>query len=138
MKKGRKITLCFIFVVAMINFILIININNINKRHGYYIGKIESIEKSDEVTAVNISPIQSNRHFASEIKANHKIEFANDIGISGLKDRNKKSKELYLGQLGETVENLKAGDSIIFKVVNYDKNDYNLEIDELAVDLTLE
>lgn len=34
------------------------------------------------------------------------------------------------------IDNLKTGDSIIFKVRNYDKNDYKIEIDELAVDLT--
>ncbi len=34
------------------------------------------------------------------------------------------------------IDNLKTGDSIIFKVRNYAKNDYKIEIDELAVDLT--
>jgi hypothetical protein len=95
------------------------------------------MNKIDGITIVEISPIHSNRNFASEIKTNHKIEYADDIGISGLSDRNKKRKELYLGQLGEMIENLKVGDSIIFKVNNYDKNDYILEIDKLAVDLTL-
>jgi hypothetical protein len=68
----------------------------------------------------------------------HKIEYADNIGISGLRDRNKERKKLYLGQLGEAIESLKAGDSILFKVKNYDKKDYKLEIRELAVDLTLE
>ena len=135
MKKWQKVSLCLIFIIAIINFIIVINMN---KQHGYYIGKIESMEKKDGITTVEISPIQSNRYFASEIKANHKIEFAEDITISGLSDRNKKRKELYMGQLGEAIENLKVGDSILFKVKNYDKNDYKLEIDELAVDLTLE
>lgn len=138
MKKRKKVFLCFIFIITIINFILVININNINKQRGYYIGKIESMEKKDGITTVDVSHILSNRYFASEIKENHKIEFADDIGISGLSDRNEKRKQLYLGQLGETIENLEVGDSIIFKVKNYDKNDYKLEIDELAVDLTLE
>ena len=135
LKKSHKVFLCSIFIIATINCILIININ---KQQSYYIGKIESMEKNDGIITVDVSPIQSKRYFASEIKANHKIEYADDIGISGLRDRNKKRKELYLGQLGEAIENLKVGDSIIFKVINYDKNDYKLEIDELAVDLTLE
>lgn len=135
LKKSHKVFLCSIFIIATINCILAIKIN---EQHYYYIGKIESMEKKDGISKVNVSPIQSNRSFASEIKANHKIEYADDIGISGLRDRNKKGKELYLGQLGEAIENLKVGDSIIFKVINYDKNDYKLEIDELAVDLTLE
>lgn len=134
-KKSHKVFLCFIFIITIINCILVININ---KQHGYYIGKIESIENKDGITTVEVSPIHSNRYFASEIKANHKIEYADDIRISGLRDRNKERKELYLGQLGEAIENLKVGDSIIFKAKSYDKNDYKLEIDELAVDLTIE
>lgn len=134
MKKRQKILLCSLFIITIINLILIININ---KQHGYYIGKIESMVKKDGITTVEVSPIQSNRYFASEIKTNHKIEYADDIGISGLSDRNEKRKELYLGQLGEAIENLKVGDSIMFKVKNYDKNNYKLEINELAVDLTL-
>lgn len=138
MEKRQKIIIWFIFIITIINFITVINANNVNKQHGYYIGKIESMVKKDGITTVDVSPIQSNRHFASEIKANHKIEYADGISISGLKDRNKKRKELYLGQLTEAIENLKVGDSIIFKVKSYDKNDYKLEIDQLAVDLTLE
>jgi len=123
----------FVIVIVIINFILIFNID---KERGYYIGKIESMESKDNVTTVIVSPIPSNRRFASEIKANHKIEYADNIMISGLADPNKKRKELYLGQLGETIDNLKTGDSIIFKARNYDKNDYKIRIDELAVDLT--
>jgi hypothetical protein len=119
----------------MINMMVFINID---KQRGYYMGRIESMEEKDGLTTVEVSPIQSNRSFASEIKANHKIEYADDIGVAGLRDRNKERKELYLGQLGESIENLKVGDSIIFKARNYDKKDYKLEIDELAVDLTLE
>jgi len=134
MKKWQKIFLCFLFIITIICFILVINMN---KQHDYYVGKIESMEKKDGITTVVVSPIVSNRNFESEIKENHKIEYADDIVISGLSDRNKKRKELYMGQLGEAIENLKVGDSIIFKVQSYDKNDYKLEIDELAVDLTL-
>jgi preprotein translocase subunit YajC len=133
MKKRQRIFLYFVIVIVIINFVLIFNIK---KEHGYYIGKIESMESKDNITTVIISPIPSNRRFASEIKANHKIEFADNIMISGLADPNKKRKELYLGQLGEMIDNLKTGDSIIFKVKNYDKNDYKIDIDELAVDLT--
>jgi hypothetical protein len=119
----------------MLNAVLVININ---RQRGYYIGRIESMSKKDGLTTVEVSPIQSTRYFASEIKVHHKIEYADDIGISGLSDPNKKHKKLYLGQLGEVVENLKVGDTILFKVRNYDKNNDKLEIDELAVDLTLE
>jgi hypothetical protein len=38
----------------------------------------------------------------------------------------------------QNIKNLKVGDTIIFKVRDYDKNNYKLEIDELGVDLTLE
>lgn len=86
---------------------------------------------------MKVYPTQRTRYFTNEIKSNHKIEYHDDITISGLRDINKKRKELYLGQLEESIENLKVGDSIIFKVSNYDKNNYKLEIDELAVDLTL-
>ncbi len=133
MKKRQRFFLYFVIVIAIINFVLIFNIN---KERGYYIGKIESMASKDDVTTVIVSPIPSNRRFASEIKANHKIEYADNIMISGLADPNKKRKELYLGQLGEMIDNLKTGDSIIFKARNYDKNDYKIEIDELAVDLT--
>lgn len=135
MKKSYKIFLCAIFILGIINCIFAINMK---KQNSYYIGKIESIEKKDGITTVNVSPVKSNRRFASEIKANHQIEYADNIMIAGLRERNKERKELYLGQLGETIEKLKAGDSIIFKVKNYNKQDYKLEIDELAVDLTLE
>lgn len=135
MKKKQKIFLCLIFIITITNSILFINMN---KKNEYYIGKIESMNKKDSITTVEVSPIQSNLSFASKIKANHKIEYADNIRISGLTDRNKKRKELYLGQLGEAIKNLKVGDSIIFKVKNYDKEDYKLETDELAVDLTLE
>ena len=131
----RKVLLYFILVLMIINFIIVININ---KQNSFYIGKIESMENKDGITTVVVSPTQSSRHFTSEIKANHKIEYADNIRISGLKDKNKNRKELYLGQLGEAIEKLNVGDSIIFKVKGYDKNDYKLEIDELAVDLTLE
>ena len=133
MKKRQRFFLYFVIVIAIINLVLIFNIN---KERGYYIGKIESMENKDNVTTVIVSPIPSNRRFASEIKANHKIEYADNIMISGLADPNKKRKELYLGLLGEMIDNLKTGDSIIFKARNYDKNDYKIEIDELAVDLT--
>lgn len=45
-----------------------------------------------------------------------------------------------MGELGEVVTKFKVGDTIIFKVVNkdYDKNEHNLKINELAVDRTLE
>lgn len=134
-KKSPIIFFCFMLFMAMINIILVINSN---KQNGYYIGKIESMEKKAGITTVEVSPIHSNRYFASEIEANHKIEYADDIMISGLRDRNKERKELYLGQLGEAIEKLNVGDSIIFKVKRYDKNDYKLDIDNLAVDLTIE
>jgi len=135
LKKSHKFFLFSIFIIAVINIILAININ---KQHSYYIAKIESMDINDGITTLDVSPIQSNRYFASEIKSNHKFEYTDNISISGLSDRNKKRKELYLGQLGEVIENLKVGDSIIFKVKAYNKKNYKLEIDELAVDLTLE
>jgi hypothetical protein len=128
----------FILILTMINLILVINIYNINKQRGYYIGRIESMDPKDGITTVEVSPVSSNRYFISEIKANHQIEYADDIGISGLSDPRKKSKRHKLGGLGEAIDNLKVGDTIIFKAKNFDKNKYNLEIDELAVDLTLE
>lgn len=134
MKKRNVFWFILLFIV-IINFIYAFNYY---KKNSYYIGKIESMEKIDGVTTVEVSPIPSNVSFASELKANHKIEYPDNITISGLKDRNKKRKEVYLGQLGEAIDNLKVGDSIIFKVRNYDKNNYKLEIDKLAVDLTLE
>lgn len=71
MKKRYKVFLCFIFAIAIINCIIIVNSN---KKHDYYIGKIESIEKKDGVTVVDVSPVNSNRSFTAEIKANHRIE----------------------------------------------------------------
>ena len=133
--KKKQVFIIIIFTISIFNLILAIN----NKKpHDYYIGKIESIEKKDGITTLVVSPTLSNRSFTSEIKEKHEIEYADSIRIVGLKDRNKKRKDLYLGQLGETVDNLIIGDSIIFKVKNYDKNNYVLEIDELAVDLTLD
>ena len=133
--KKRQVLIIIILIISIINFILIINTK---KPHDYYIGKIERMEKKDGITTLVVSPTESNRSFTSEIKEKHEIEYADHISIAGLKDRNKKRKDLYLGQLRETIENLIVGDSIIFKVKNYDKNNYKLEIDELAVDLTLD
>ncbi len=135
MKKSDKILICLTSIIVIINSILLININ---KQQDYYIARIESMEKKDGITTASITPIESNRSFASEIKAKHQIEYADDIGITGLKERNKKGKEIYLGQLGKTIENLKSGDSILFKVNKYNKNDYKIRIDHLAVDLTLD
>lgn len=135
MKRIYKILLCAVFIVTIVNSIFVISTK---KQNNYYVGKIESIEKKDGITTVNISPIKSSRNFASEIKANHQIEYADNIGILGLKERDKEKKESYLGQLGESIANLKAGDSILFKATNYDKDNYKLKIDELAVDLTAE
>lgn len=137
-KRKKSFLKYFMLVLVLVNLFSAINMYNLNKQRGYYIGKIESIEHKDEITTVEVSPITSNRYFANEIKSNHKIEYADNIVISGLRDRNKDRKKLYLGQLGEAIENLKVGDTIIFKARNYDKNNYKLEIDELAVDLTLE
>jgi len=36
------------------------------------------------------------------------------------------------------IDNLQVGDSIIFKVNNYDKDNYKLDISELAIDLAVE
>jgi hypothetical protein len=138
MRTKKSFPKYFVLILSIVNLFMVINNYNINKQRGYYIGKIESIEHKDEITTVEVSPISSNRYFIHKIKKNHKIQYAENIGITGLKAPNKEGKELYLGQLGETIENLKVGDSIVFKVRYYDKNDYKLEIDELAVDLTLE
>ncbi len=132
--KNKKIILFFLIVIMISSMIVI----NINKRNGYYIGKIESIQKNNEVNTLIISPIKDNPNFTSEIKTEHKIEYKDDITIVGLKEKFKKRKELYMGQLDEIIDNLKVGDSIIFKVKSYDKGNYRLDITELAVDLTLD
>lgn len=45
-----------------------------------------------------------------------------------------------MGELREMLKNLKVGDSVIFNIKNneYDKNEYNLQINGLAFDMTLE
>lgn len=133
MKKKYAIFIGIILLIAIIHFIFN---TSINKHNSYYIARIESIDKKDGITTVNVSPMKNNRKFVSEIKANHKLEYTDDIMISGIRERCKKRKRVHLRQLGESIHNLKVGDSIIFKVKHYNKNDYNLEIEELAVDLT--
>lgn len=134
MVKRRHI---YIIIILVSLLSIIINIYNITRKD-YYIGKIESIVKEDDITKVEVSPVASNRFFIGEIKENHHIEYADNIGISGISDPRKNSRRLKLGELGEIIDNLKVGDKIIFKVKKYNKNDYNIEIDELAVDLTEE
>ncbi len=143
MKKRHYLILIF----AIISLALAINNYNISKQSiskqskGYYTGKIESINQNGGITTVRVSPVSSNRYFISEIKANHQIEYELDnISVSGIGDPSKKHKILKMGELGELVTKFKVGDTIIFHVPDkyYDKNEYNLEIDGLAVDLTLE
>lgn len=137
--KKRHIHFIILTIINVIIIINIFNIYNIKKQRSYYIGRIESMDYKDGFTSVKISPVSSNRYFISEVKANHHIEYADNIGISGLSDQSKNSRRLKLGELGETIDKLKVGDTIIFKVENgYDKNKYNFEVDELSVDLTLE
>lgn len=129
---------CMMIIICIVSVVNLVITINIKKRTGYYIGKIESMEKKDGSTIVEILPIESQRRFVNEIKANHKIEYDDDIMISGLRDKGKDRKELYLGQLEEVIDSLAVGDSIIFKASYYHKDDYKIAIDELAVDLTLD
>ncbi|TDT62795.1 hypothetical protein [Fonticella tunisiensis] len=141
MKKRKAFLKYFILILAISNLIIAISRFNIHKQRGYYIGKIESINQKDGIATMEVSPISSRRYFISEIKANHQIKYKLDsISVSGIADPNKKHKIPKLGELGEMVKKFKVGDTIIFKVANnhYDKNEYILEIEELAVDLTLE
>jgi len=132
----------FILIIAIISLILAINnLNNIKKNRLYYTGKIESINQEYGITTVEVSPVSSKRYFIAIIKANHQIQYKLDsISVSGLSDPIKNFKRLKMGELAELVTKFKVGDTIIFKVVNrdYDKNEYNLKINELAVDTTLE
>ncbi|MBU3113694.1 hypothetical protein [Clostridium lacusfryxellense] len=132
----------FILMIAIITLILTMNnLNIIKKDRLYYTGKIESINQKHGTTTVEVSPVSSNRYFITEIKANHQIEYKLDsITVSGLSDPIKDFKRVKMGELGELVTKFKVGDTIIFKVVNkdYDKNEHNLKINELAVDRTLE
>lgn len=112
------------------------------KGYGYYIGKIESMIQKDGITKLEVSPTSSNREFISEIKANHKIEYSADrVAVAGIKDPKIKSfKRLKMGELSEMVKSIKVGDNVIFKIKNndYHKDEINLQIDELAFDMTLE
>jgi len=132
----------FMLIISII--ILIVAINNfiiVKKNRIYYTGKIESINSKDSITTLEVSPVSSSRYFIAEIKANHQIEYKLDsILVTGVSDPMKNYKRLKMGELGEVVKKFKVGDTIIFKVANnhYDKNEYNLEIDEFTVDQTLE
>lgn len=123
-----------ILIVAINNFIIV------KKNRIYYTGKIERINSKDSITTLEVSPVSSKRYFIAEIKANHQIEYKLDsILVTGVSDPMKNYKRLKMGELGELVKKFKVGDTIIFKVANnnYDKNEYNLEIDEFTVDQTL-
>lgn len=129
-------------IIVIINLVLAINLYNMSKQsRDYFTGRIERMYAKDGITTVEVSPVSSKRYFISEIKANHQIKYKLDsISISGLSDPIKNHKKLKMGELGQLVTKYKVGDSIIFKVANksYDKNEYNLKIDELAIDQTLE
>jgi hypothetical protein len=106
------------------------------------IGKIESMNQKDGITTMEVSPVSNNREFLSEIKANHQIKYPTDtVTVTGVKDpKIYNYKRLKMGELSEMAKSIKAGDTVIFKIKNndYDKNEYNLQIDELAFDMTLE
>lgn len=137
-----------ILLIASISLSIVsINMYNLNnqvkfKGYGYYIGKIESMNQKNGITTMEVSPTSSSREFISEIKSNHQIEYSLDtVSVKGLKDpKTKNYKRLKIGELSEMIKNVKAGDTIIFKIKNndYDKNEYNLQIDALAFDMTLE
>lgn len=141
----KKQSYLLLIVAILCLFIAINNFNisrqNLNEQDkGYYIGKIESIKQNDKITTVEISPVPSSRYFISEIDAIHKIEYELDkMSVAGIADPHKKHKTLRLGELGELAAQFKVGDTIIFHLADkqYDKNNYNLRIDKLAVDLTL-
>lgn len=148
MIKKRVPLLQIILLIVSIN-LLIVSINTYNlkkqvkfKGYGYYIGKIESMNQKDGITTMEVSPTSSNREFISEIKANHQIEYSSDtVTVTGIKDPKVKNyKRLKMGELSEMVKKIKAGDTVIFKIKNddYDKNEYNLQINGLAFDTTLE
>ncbi len=132
----------FILTTIIFSIIFAINIYQIsNQSKGYYICKVEKISESGEITRVDISPVSSKRYFISEIKVKHQIKYKSDeISISGIGHPRKEKRTLKLGELDEIVREFKVGDTIIFylKDKRYDKNEYVLEIDGLAVDLTLE
>lgn len=148
MIKKRVPLLQIILLIVSINLLIVsINTYNLNKQikfkgYGYYIGKIESMNQKDGITTMEVSPTSSNREFISEIKANHQIEYSSDtVTVTGIKDpKIKNHKRLKMGELSEMVKKIKSGDTVIFKIKNndYDKNEYNLQIDGLAFDTTLE
>lgn len=136
-----------LLIVAILSLIIAINNFNTSKHNiskqdtGYYIGKIESIKQNDKITTVEVSPVPSNRYFISEIDANHQLEYELDkISVAGISDPHKEHKTFKFGELKELAAKFKTGDAIIFHLadIQYDKNNYNLKIDRLAIDLTLE
>lgn len=146
--KKRVSSWQIILLIAAIN-LLLISINNYNrtkqvnlKGYGYYIGKIESMNQRDGITTMEVLPTFSGREFISEIKSKHKIEYALDtISVKGIVDPKAKDyKRLKIGELSEMLKNVKADDTIIFKIKNedYDESEYNLSIDAIAFDRTLE
>ena len=90
MKNNKRLFVIFVLFLVVINLFITIKIN---RKNGFYIGKIESIERNEDLTTLVLSPIDSNRNFAHEIKANHKIEYTNSITISGLKEKFKEKQE---------------------------------------------
>jgi hypothetical protein len=139
MKKKHTFLEFLILILAISSLLFAINNYNTSKQKGYYNGKIEYIKQTNNITIMEVSPIPSKRYFISEIKANHQIKFSDSIGISGLKDpKRQNARKLGLGGLKNEIANLNVGDTIIFKDDNYQKNKYELEIDSLAVDLTLD
>lgn len=139
-KKNKKLILINLLSGFMIISTIFININNF--KNGYFIGKIDSITKADDTNIVEVSPIKSTSSFARKIRANHKIEFEDSIRISGLTSRGKEriefSPRAWAEMADNLIDDLEVGDSIIFKVNNYDKDNYKLDISELAMDLAVD
>ena len=148
MIKKRVPLLQIILLIVSINLLIVsISTYTLNnqvkfKGYGYYIGKIESMNQKDGITTMEVSPTSSSREFISEIKADHQIKYSLDtVSVKGIKDpKTKNYRRLKMGELSEMIKNVKAGDTIIFKIKNndYDKNEYTLEIDALAFDTALE
>lgn len=147
LKKHVSLNQIILLITSITLLVVSINTYNLSKQvkfkgYGYYIGKIESMNQKDDITTIEVSPASSNREFISEIKTTHQIEYLTDkVTATGIKDPKAKNyKRLKMGELREMVKNVKTGDTIIFKIKDndYNKNEYNLQIDGLAFDMTLE
>ncbi|PKM52571.1 MAG: hypothetical protein CVV02_00090 [Firmicutes bacterium HGW-Firmicutes-7] len=137
----RKLILGAIFLILSI----LVSIASINKAmyyrktEAYYIGEVISVTERNQMTTIEVSPTSSKHKDIFEIKKNYQLVYNVDkITISARNEpSNNEHKQLEMGELRDIVENIKIGETLVFKIKDISQDDeIELEISEIVVYLS--